>query len=180
LFFHVRNDYFFGWGLDGGIAFFFSADTNSFFDIRDEHFAVADFAGLGGFDDRGQGSVFLRIANDEFDFDLGQEIHCVFAAAIDFGMSLLTTEALDFANRHAFDTDFAQGVFDLFELEWFDDRFNFLHSFIGLNRATRQSAPSGATQFPPALTGGWLPQPIPAVDWQTPFSSVDANRMREI
>ena len=71
----------------------------------------------------------LVVGDDQFDFDLGQEIHGVFAAAIDFGVALLAAEAFDLGDGHAFDADFAEGVLHFFEFEWFDDGFDFLHSF---------------------------------------------------
>ena len=45
------------------------------------------------------GDRFNRLFDDavddhDFEFDLGQEVDRVFAAAVDFGMALLTTEAL--------------------------------------------------------------------------------------
>jgi hypothetical protein len=72
----------------------------------------------------------LFVGQDEFEFDLGEEVHGVFAAAIDFRVTFLPAEAFDFGDRHAFDANFAQGVFDLFKLEGFDDGFNFLHSIV--------------------------------------------------
>ena len=81
--------------------------------------------------------------SDEFELDLGQEVHGVFAAAVDFGVALLAAEALDFGDGHALDADFAEGVFDFFELEGLDDGFNFLHSvflLVGARGCPDQSA----------------------------------------
>ena len=61
------------------------------------------------------------------DFDFGEEIDGVFAAAINFGVAFLAAEPFDFADGHAFDADFAEGIFDFFQFEWLDDGFNFLH-----------------------------------------------------
>ena len=68
----------------------------------------------------------------EFDFDLGQEVHGVFAAAVDFGVAFLPAESFHFADGHAFDADFAEGVFDFLELERLDDGFDFLHAVFSL------------------------------------------------
>jgi hypothetical protein len=71
--------------------------------------------------------VRLAVAYDEFHFDFREEIHGVFAAAIDFGMAFLPAKAFHFADSHAFDANFAEGVFDLLQFERFYDRFDFLH-----------------------------------------------------
>ena len=84
----------------------------------------------------------LLVGHDEFDFDLRQEIHGVFAAAVDFGVALLAAESLDFGDGHAFDAEFAEGVFDFLELERLDDGFDFLHSvFCWLARAVVRTSP---------------------------------------
>ena len=67
------------------------------------------------------------VVDHDFELHLGQEIHGVFAAAVDFGVALLAAEAFDFGDGHALDSDFREGVFDLFEFERFDDGFDFLH-----------------------------------------------------
>jgi hypothetical protein len=42
-------------------------------------------------------------------------------------MAFLAAEAFDFAHRHALDTHGAEGILHFFQLERFDDGFNFLH-----------------------------------------------------
>ena len=42
-----------------------------------------------------------RIGQHDFNFDLGQKIHGVFAATVNFRVPLLTSKALDFGNGHA-------------------------------------------------------------------------------
>ena len=56
-------------------------------------------------------------------------------------MTLLTAEALDFADSHAFDAEFAQGVLHFFKFEWFDDGFNFLHIFLMMVYRLHRSGP---------------------------------------
>ncbi len=68
-----------------------------------------------------------RIGEDDLELDLGQEVHRVFAAAVDFRVALLAAEAFDLGDGHAFDAEFGEGVFDFLELERFDDGFDFLH-----------------------------------------------------
>jgi len=42
----------------------------------------------------------------------------------------LTPEAFDFGDCHSFDADFAEGIFDLLQLERLYYRFDFLHLFM--------------------------------------------------
>jgi hypothetical protein len=42
-------------------------------------------------------------------------------------VALLAAKALHFADGHAFDADFGEGILDLFEFERFDDCFDFFH-----------------------------------------------------
>ena len=71
--------------------------------------------------------VHAAVGQDELQLDLGQEIHGVFTAPVDFSVALLTAEPLDLADGHPFDAHFAEGVLHLFELEGLDDGFDFFH-----------------------------------------------------
>jgi hypothetical protein len=93
----------------------------------DENLAVADFAGLGRLDDGLTACVGEVVRQHGFDFDLGQEIHGVFAAAINFGVAFLAAKTLDLGDGHALDADFVQGVFDVVQFERLDDGFDFFH-----------------------------------------------------
>src|SRR6185503_6839951 len=93
-----------------------------------EHFPVANLACAGRFDDGGHRALDLLVGRHHFDFDLGQEVHGVFAAAIDFGVAFLPAEPLDLAHGHALDPDFPEGILNFFKFEWLDDGFDFLHT----------------------------------------------------
>src|SRR3954465_14232864 len=85
-----------------------SADSQGMVDRRDEDLAVADLPGT-----RVRGDDLDRLLGDvgsdgDFDAQLGKEIHDVFGAAIDFGVTLLSTVALDLGYRHAVDADSRQ------------------------------------------------------------------------
>ena len=77
-------------------------------------------ASIGGFQ-----PVFV---DDDFDFHLGQEIHDIFGAAIEFGMALLAAEALGLGHRDALDADFLQRFLHFVELERLDDGFDLFHA----------------------------------------------------
>src|SRR5208283_2786166 len=92
-----------------------------------EDFPVADSAGsrsaLDGLDDLPR----QLVRNNYLELYLGQKVHDVLRTAVQLGMSLLTAESLDLADRETLHTDTRQRLFDLVELERFDDRLNFLH-----------------------------------------------------
>ena len=109
------------------VAGLLRADARGTFNRQDENFSIADLPSLGGLDDRFHRGRDLIIRQHEFKFDLGEKIHRVFAAAINFRVPLLAAEAFDFGDRHAFDADAGQCFFDLFQFERFDDGLNFFH-----------------------------------------------------
>src|SRR5690606_8270955 len=135
-------------GSDGVLAFLFGPDSNGLFDVRDEHLAVADLAGSGGLHDRGNSRVEPAIGNHQFDFDLRQEIHRVFTAAIDFGRAFLAPETFHFSDGHAFDAYVPKGILLFLELEWFDDRFDFFH--LNIEFGFVQQRPAVVTDRPQA------------------------------
>lgn len=118
-------------GVKGGsnclLAGFFGANANCVINRTDEHFAVADLAGLGGFDDGLDSRNYHAVGENDFDFDLGQKINGVFAAAVNFGMAFLTAKAFDLGNRHAFDAEARKRLFDVFQLEGLDNGLNLFH-----------------------------------------------------
>src|SRR4051812_33640516 len=70
------------------------ADAHGARDVGDEDLAVAD---LSGFRRRGDGvddAVGLVVRDRYFDPHLGQEMHGIFGAAINFGVALLPAIAL--------------------------------------------------------------------------------------
>ena len=91
---------------------------------------------LAALDDGGDGGFDAIVGKHQFDFDFGQEIDRVFAAAIDFSVAFLAAESFDFADGHAFDADFAEGVLHFLQLEWLDDRFDFLHNCVQFTAPT--------------------------------------------
>ena len=75
----------------------------------------------------------------DFDSKLGQEVHDIFGAAIDFGVALLAAVTLDLGHRHAVDADGRQCLAHLVKLERFDDRDDEFHG---------QAFVSGGLVFP--------------------------------
>jgi hypothetical protein len=124
-------------GSYGLLSGFFGADADGIFDGADEDFAVTDFAGFGGFNDGVDGFGSAVVGDDDFDFDFGEEIDGIFAAAIDFGVAFLAAEAFDFGDRHAFNAEAGEGVFDVFEFEGLNDGLNFFHAKKFLSRERR-------------------------------------------
>src|ERR1035437_2234875 len=117
-------------GSNRFLPLFFRADADGLFDVGDEDFAVADLAGLGGFDDCGHGGIQALVADYHLKLYLRQEIYRVFAAAINLRVAFLTPEAFNFADRHPLDPDLSQGVLNFFQLKGLDYSFDFFHTSI--------------------------------------------------
>jgi hypothetical protein len=113
--------------LNRGVARFLGANANGAFDIADEHLAVADFAGAGGVDDGLNGLIHQVIRENDFDFDFWKEIDGVLAAAVDFSVPLLASEAFNLGNGETLDPHAGERFFDFFEFEGLDDGVDFFH-----------------------------------------------------
>ena len=136
--------------LEGFFAYFLGSDADGFVDGGDEEFAVADFAGAGGFDDGGGDAGDEVVGEDDLDFDLWLEIDGVFAAAVDFGVAFLAAETFDFGDGHAVDGELGEGVFYVFEFEGFDDGFDLFHwgIWVGRRRGRIRETSRGFWGFP--------------------------------
>src|SRR5262249_24260409 len=87
---------------------FAGADADGAIEVVDKDFPVADLAGLGRRADRRDRLFFQLVGDRDFDLELGQEIHGVFGAAINFGVALLPAEAFDLGDGHAVHADQVQ------------------------------------------------------------------------
>jgi hypothetical protein len=106
---------------------FAGADAQRGLDRQHEDLAVADAAGLRGAPDGVDGFLDQVVADHNLDFHLGQEVHDVFGAAIEFGVALLAAEAIGLGHGDALQSNFLKRFLHLVELERFDDGFDFLH-----------------------------------------------------
>ena len=113
--------------LDGLFVLFFGPNAISFVDREDEDFAVSDLAGFRGGEDRLDDDLDLVVAGDDFEFDLGKDVDRVFAAAVDFLVTLLTPKAFDFGDGNAFNPSLGQSLLNLIKFKGLDDGFNFFH-----------------------------------------------------
>src|SRR5258708_27814079 len=84
---------------------FAGPDPQRVIDRGHEDLAVANLAGAGARGDDVDGLVGEFRRNGDFDSKLGQEIHDVFRAAVDFGVALLAPITLYLADRHAMYAD---------------------------------------------------------------------------
>ena len=106
---------------------FAGTDAIGLLDLGDEHLAVTDLAGAGGGLDGFHHAVDQIVVDGDLDLHLGQEVHHVFGTTVDFGLSLLAAEALDFAHGQTLDAQGRQGLANLVELEGLDDGHDQLH-----------------------------------------------------
>lgn len=109
------------------MAGFAGPDPDGFLHRHDEYLTVADLSGCATFLDGGNHLIVHLDVHRKIELQLGHKTHLVFRTPINLLMTPLAAKALDFTNRHAVDSQFAQGIFDVVELEGFDNRFNLFH-----------------------------------------------------
>ena len=80
--------------LERVVVGFAGADAHGAIEVVDEDFAVADLAGLGGVPIAATTLSSMPSSTADLDLELGQEVHGVFGAAIDFGVALLAADSL--------------------------------------------------------------------------------------
>src|SRR5487761_2026881 len=111
-------------GIEPGFA---GPDANGLFDVGHEDLAVADPPGLSRTADGVDRPLDQFVGNHYFDLHLGQKVDNVLGAAVELGVALLPPEPLGFGDGNALQSDFLKRFFDLVELEWLDDGFDFFH-----------------------------------------------------
>ncbi len=109
------------------LTLFFRADADGIFDCTDENFAVADLTGFGSLNNRIDRGRNLRISENNFDLNLGEEIDSVLTAAINLRVALLPPESFDLADGHSLNPNFRQCFLNIFQFERLDNRLDFLH-----------------------------------------------------
>src|SRR5580704_8958023 len=76
------------WPTSDGVGSGFArSDADGFFDIEDENLSVADASGSRSLLDCFDARLEPFLCDDDFDFHLRQEVHDVFRAAIEFGVT---------------------------------------------------------------------------------------------
>src|SRR5229473_2255438 len=116
-----------GFDSDGIQPGFPCSDPNGLLDVGNEDLAVADTPGLGRTPDCVDRPLDQVIPDHDLDLDLGQKVHDVFRAAIEFGVAFLPPETLGFGDGDALQSDLLKCLFHLVELEWLDDGFDLFH-----------------------------------------------------
>src|SRR5690606_10108415 len=92
-----------------------------------KYLAVADLAGARGVHDRLEHALERFVGDGQFKLDLGQEIHHVLGAPIEFSVAFLAPESLDFRHSNALHPEVRQRLADVVELEGLDDGADHFH-----------------------------------------------------
>ena len=103
------------------------ADADHIRNFRNKYLSVSQLSGLGRLLDDVDHSRGALVCHQDFQLGLGNEIHCVFTAAINFSMPALTAKAFDLRDRHAQDAGFAQRLVNFLKLMRLNDGFDFFH-----------------------------------------------------
>src|SRR5258707_1526065 len=106
---------------------FAGTDAPCMVERSDENLSVPDLSGPRSGGNGLDGTIHLFCWHRNFDAKLGQEVHGIFGAAVDFRVPLLSPVAFDFRNRHAAHSKPGERLSDFVELEWLDDRDDQLH-----------------------------------------------------
>ena len=96
-------------------------------DVGHKDFSVTDTTGARGIGNGLNGGVNLIVTNDDFKFQLRQEVDDIFCATIEFGMALLTAKPLGLHHGHALKTQVLQRFLNFIELERLDNRYDLFH-----------------------------------------------------
>src|ERR1017187_667938 len=122
------------------------ADSDDIGEGRDEHFAVSELPGPRRTDEGGHDFLREVVRHHDLDFDLGQEVHLVLAAAVSLGVALLSAEPLDLADGHTHDPDILEGGLDRLQKMWPHDSFDLFH-FLSFTSPACASPPSTARRL---------------------------------
>jgi len=91
--------------IQRGFAGLAGADAHGLTDIEDEDLAIADGTRIGRCLRRFHDARCQVVVANDLDLDLGNHVGGIFRAAVNFGLPLLATKALHFADRHACDAE---------------------------------------------------------------------------
>jgi len=81
-----------------------------------------------GFENCFNGTIERFVSYNQFNLELGQEIHMILTAPIKFSMPPLTPKTTIFSNRQAYQSNFCQRIFYFVELEWFHECLDLFHN----------------------------------------------------
>jgi hypothetical protein len=125
----------------------FCADAHRVFHREHENLAVANLARLRR-GDHDIDRLFNQVVRHyDFHFHLRQEIHCVFASPVNFGVPFLPPKTFDLCDRHPFNAELCERFFDLFELERLNDGLQLFHGAVNLaSRGALQSKANRSTR----------------------------------
>src|SRR5690606_25980899 len=146
---------------------FAGTDADGLLQVDDKDLAVADLAGIGRLADGLDDAVELVIVDGHVDLHLRQEVDDIFGATIKLGVALLPSEAFNFGDSDALDTDFGQRLADVVQFERLDDGSDSFHETSPvrwlapevLNPKASLSSVSGLWNAWPLQPGGFVPWP---------------------
>src|SRR6266545_7121661 len=124
---------------------FARADADHLVERQDEDLPVADLpllAGPAALQDGVDGRLDELLVDGDLQLHLADQVHLVLVPAVDLGVSLLATDALDVADRQAEHLHLAQRLLHCLQPGWLDDGDDVFHCGSSLARAISTAAPS--------------------------------------
>ncbi len=109
------------------VSLFPGANAQGLFQVVYKNLAVTDTPGYGRFSDGVNHRLNPAIRNCNFKFQLGQKIHHVFGASIQFSVTLLSAETPYFSDCHTLDSRLGQCISDVIQFKGLDDRGYHFH-----------------------------------------------------
>ena len=106
---------------------FTGSDTDRFFHLGHKDFAIADFSGLGLFQNRLNCALRAIVSYHDLEFNFGKKIHRILGAPIDLAVSLLPAKSFYLAQSHSFDACRHQCFSHRLGFEWLNDGLDFFH-----------------------------------------------------
>jgi hypothetical protein len=123
---------------EGALASLIIANPDGIVHSCEKNFSVTNFSRACGVNDSLHRFFYQLVGENHFDLDFGDQVHGVFAAAINLGVTFLAAMTADFKDGHAFDADFVECVFHSVKFGGLNYRFYFSHI-----RSSRKKSAAG-------------------------------------
>ena len=110
--------------LDGIRARFTGTNADNLFQGGNKNFAIANFSGVGRFQNRIDDIIDHIIIDGDFKLNLGQEINHVLGTSVKLGMAFLTAKALHLRYCYTLYVDIGQSLANIIHFKGLNNSGN--------------------------------------------------------